>query len=403
MLLKIDDLKTHLSLRKLLSRAPLLLASPAVILIRLLSPIVLVRIGQTNASRVGHFAIDIELSLLKKRNYPKSSIFPIVCDFYFIDGIASNLYLLQLWQQIITFYPKWILKPIHRLNMKLPASSKFDIFHGVNHTNLSLLDTFESNIKISQADQEIALVALKEIGVLREDKIVCLCVRDSAYLQTTFPETDWSEHNHRDSKISTYAIAAELLANKGYKVLRMGKIVNDKLESNSASVIDYANSTIRSDMLDVYLFSKAKFIITTSTGMDFLGALFRVPIGLINIVSIVSIYEGEIIKSYQPKEIIDTESGQHVGLEELIERGYQKSYNRSDFVSMNVGFIDNSSEDLCNFFTELEYLVRNGEAIEYSADVIAVLDKYKIKNNNWAKISQLWLANHSYFLSRGSL
>jgi len=310
---------------------------------------------------------------------------------------------MQLWQQKITFYPKWLLKPIHRLNIKLPASSKFDVFNGVNHTDLTLLDKFEPNLKMSQEDEHAALSTLKEIGISRDDKIVCLCVRDSEYLRLTFPETDWNEHDHRDSKISTYARAAELLANKGYKVLRMGSIVGDKLESKSASVIDYANSTVRSDMLDVYLFSHAKFVITTSTGMDFLGALFRVPIGMVNVVSAWSIFEGEILKSYQPKEIIDTGSGQHVGLEDLIERGYQKAYNQSDFVSMNARFIDNSSEELCNFFTELEELVRIGATTQYSPDILAIIEKYEIKNTNWARISPLWLDSHPYFLTRGVL
>ena len=390
-------------IRKVIRRVPLLFAIPAVVLMRLLSPFVLVRIGQTNAGRIGHFAMDIELSLLKRKMTSKSSRLPIVLDFYFIDGTPSNFYLLKLWQQKITFYPKWLLKPIHRLNIKLPASSKYNVFNEVTHTDLTLLDHFEPNLKMSQEDENTALSALKELGISQNDKIVCLSVRDSEYLRVTFPETDWSEHNHRDSKISTYAKAAELLANKGYKVLRMGSIVGDKLESNSTSVIDYANSTVRSDMLDVYLFSHAKFIITTSTGMDFLGALFRVPIGMINVVSSFSIFKGGILKSYQPKEIIDTKSGHHVGLEELIERGYKEAYNQSDFVSMNVSFIDNSPDDLCNFFSELECLVRNSAATEYSATVLTILENYKIVNRNWARISPLWLANHSYFLTRGGL
>ena len=390
-------------IRKVIRRVPLLFAIPAVVLMRLLSPFVLVRIGQTNAGRIGHFAMDIELSLLKRKMTSKSSRLPIVLDFYFIDGTPSNFYLLKLWQQKITFYPKWLLKPIHRLNIKLPASSKYDVFNEVTHTDLTLLDNFEPNLKMSQEDENTALSALKEIGISQNDKIVCLCVRDSEYLRLTFPETNWNEHNHRDSKISAYVGAAELLANKGYKVLRMGSIVGDKLESNSPSVIDYANSAVRSDMLDVYLFSHAKFIITTSTGMDFLGALFRIPIGVVNIVSSFSIFKGELLRSYQPKEIIDTASGQLVGLEELIERGYQKAYNQSDVLSMTVEFIDNSPDDLCNFFSELEYLVQNDVATQYSANVLNILEKHKIINNNWARISPLWLINHSYFLTRGGL
>jgi putative glycosyltransferase (TIGR04372 family) len=366
---------------------------------RLLSPLVLVRIGQTNAGRIGHFAMDLELSLLKKRSYAKSSFFPIIFDFYFIDGTPSNSYLLQLWQKEITFYPRWLLKPIHRLNIKLPGSSKYDVFNGVTHTDLTLLDKFEPTLKMSQEDKDSANTALKEFGISQQDKIVCLCVRDSEYLRVTFPETDWNEHNHRDTDINTYVEAAELLAKMGYKVFRMGNIVRDKLESDSSSVIDYANSSIRSELLDIYLFSRADFVITTSTGMDFLGALFRIPIGIVNSVSLKSIYQGQLLKCYQPKEIMDTNSGQRLGLEELIERGYQRAYNQSDFASMNIGFIDNSSDDLCNFFSDMESLVRNMVTEQYSPKAIAILEKYKITNKNWAKLSPAWLTSHSYFLT----
>jgi len=385
--------------RNIIRRAPLLLAIPPVILMRLLSPLVLVRIGQTNAGRIGHFAMDLELSLLKKRSYAKSSFFPIIFDFYFIDGTPSNSYLLQLWQKEITFYPRWLLKPIHRLNIKLPGSSKYDVFNEVTHTDLTLLDKFEPTLKMSQEDEDSANTALKEFGISQQDKIVCLCVRDSEYLRVTFPETDWNEHNHRDSDINTYVEAAELLAKMGYKVFRMGNIVRDKLESESSSVIDYANSNIRSELLDIYLFSHADFVITTSTGMDFLGALFRIPIGIVNSVSLKSIYQGELLKYYQPKEMMDTNSGQRLGLEELIERGYQRAYNQSDFASMNIGFIDNSSDDLCNFFSDMESLVRNMVTEQYSPKAIAILEKYKISNKNWAKLSPSWLTSHSYFLT----
>ena len=329
--------------RRILRRAPLLLAIPPVILMRLLSPLVLIRIGQTNAGRIGHFAMDIELSLLKKRAHSRSSLFPIVFDLYFIDEVPSNSYLLQLWQQRVTFYPKWILKPIHRLNIKLPRSSKHDIFHGVTHTDLTLLDNFEPNLKMSQEDKDTALLVLKGLGITQADKIVCLCVRDSEYLRVTFPEIDWSEHDHRDSDINTYAKAAELLAKMGYKVFRMGSVVRDRLDSDSTSVIDYAKSNFRSDLLDVYLLSHADFVISTSTGMDFLGALFRVPMGYVNLVSPLSIYQGKLLKCYQPKEMVDTRTGQRIGLEELIERGYQRAYNQPDFASMNIGFMEAKS------------------------------------------------------------
>ena len=71
---------------------------------------------------------------------------------------------------------------------------------------------------------------------------------------------------------------------------------------------------------------------------------------------------------------------------------------------MNVEFIDNSPDDLCIFFSELEYLVQNDVVTQYSTNVLNILERHKIiNNNNWARISPLWLTNHPYFLTRGGL
>jgi len=262
-----------------------------------------------------------------------------------------------------------------------------------------MLDKYSPILKMSKEDEDKSLSILKSIGITREDKYVCLCVRDAEYLNHAFPGTDWSEHNHRDSKIDTYVKAAEFLASKGYKVVRMGKSVRKKMESSCSSIIDYAISEQRSDMLDIYLFSHAYFIITTSTGMDFLGALFRVPTGMVNIVSPKSIYQGELIRSFQVKEMIDSSSGRKLGLGELLARGYSKAYHHSDFVSMNIKLIDNTSEDLYNFFSEMERLVSGDKAENFSPEVVNILEEFGVLNKNWAKLSPTWLMNHSYYIS----
>lgn len=380
-------------------RLPLLLAIPAVLVIRLISPLLLIRIGQSNVGRIGHFAMDTELAICQKKVKTQSSKFPKIVDLFFIDGNVSNEYLFRLWGQIITYYPKWLLKPIHRLNQRLPGARKFNVFDNVTHLDLTLLDSTDASIHITESDKALALEILKEIGIVKDDKIVCFCVRDNAYLRTTFPADDWSEHDHRDSEVQDYVMAAKALESQGYKVLRMGKIVNEKLQTNSKSIIDYANSAVRSDMLDVYLFSKAKFIISNSTGMDFLGALFRVPIGLVNVVSPNSLAEGNIVRLYQPKEFRDKVSGEILSLDKLLKRGFALAYNRGDFISMDVEIINNSAEEIHNFALEFQQLVESDSEISYIPEILEILEKNNIRNRNLAKISRIWLSRHPEFIA----
>ena len=384
---------------RIAKRIPLLAAIPAVLVIRVISPLLLIRIGQSNAGRIGHFAMDTELAICQKRVKAQSSRFPKIVDLYFLGGRVSNEYLFRLWKQVITFYPKWLLQPVHRLNQKLPGARKFNVFDNVTHLDLTLLDSAEASIHIPKSDEASALEILKEIGVSKDDKIVCLCVRDDAYLRTTFPADDWSEHDHRDSEVQVYMLAAKALESQGYKVLRMGKIVKDKLQTDSKSIIDYANSAIRSDMLDVYLFSKAKFIISNSTGMDFLGALFRVPIGLVNVVSPKSIAEGRIIRLYQPKEFHDKVTNEILSLEQLLKRGFASAYNKGDFVSMGVDVISNSPEEIRDFTLEFQQSVEANLEISYLWEILELLERNMIRNRNLAKISRNWLSHHSEFIA----
>ncbi len=61
-------------------------------------------------------------------------------------------------------------------------------------------------------------------------------VRDNAYL----PTKNWGYHNYRNSEISSFIPALELLASMGYWVIRMGKIMETPLRLNNNRIIDYS-------------------------------------------------------------------------------------------------------------------------------------------------------------------
>ena len=372
---------------------------PAVIAIRLISPILLIRFGQTNASRIGHFAIETEIAQCQKKIRVRDHKFPLIIDFYYISGNVSNMYLFEQWKKVIRYYPRWLLQPIHRINQKIPNSGKYNVFEKAQDEHIEILDSVEPIIQLDESEQLIAESILKQIGIGKDDKLVCLCVRDDSYLKATFPSENWDEHNHRDSDVQTYLLAAETLVNQGYKVLRMGKITKKKLETGSTSVIDYANSSIRSDMLDVYLFSKAKFIISNATGMDYLGAIFRVPIGLVNTVTSESIKSGHLIRLYQPKTFHDAQNGRLLNLTELVERGFNYSYHASDYLKMNVIIHNNSSQEIMEFALELQKLVEEDKDNIPSDHVIRNLRESGAKNPALSKISHKWLETHPYYFT----
>ena len=91
-------------------------------------------------------------------------------------------------------------------------------------------------------------------------------------------------HNKfRDFKIKNFKEAAEALANRGYYVFRMGAKVNEKLKSNNKKIIDYANSNLRSEFMDIFLGAKCNFCISTGHGFDMLPYVFNKPIGIMSV------------------------------------------------------------------------------------------------------------------------
>ena len=68
----------------------------------------------------------------------------------------------------------------------------------------------------------------------------------------------WSYHSYRNFSVESLKLAAEFFADKGYFVLRMGKVVEEKLHSNNKKIIDYANTNLRSDFADMYLLANCE-------------------------------------------------------------------------------------------------------------------------------------------------
>ena len=102
---------------------------------------------------------------------------------------------------------------------------------------------------------------------------ICIHNRDSQYLEKTMPNDyprnigSWSYHNHRDFSVETLKESAEFFASKGLYVLRIGTHVREKLQSENKKVIDYANTKFRNDLMDVFLLSKCKFLLSGDAGV----------------------------------------------------------------------------------------------------------------------------------------
>jgi len=202
---------------------------------------------------------------------------------------------------------------------------------------------------------------LESINIKASDKYVCLCIRDKAYLKEKFPNKDFSYHDYRDHKIENFYLMADTLVDLGYKVLRMGNMVEKPFNNGNKNIIDYASLKNRSDFNDIFLFSNCEFVISTSLGVDEFALMFRKP--LVNcVVPIIGFktYSHNIINF--SKHHFSKKLNRNLKLSEMTSFYQNKSQNvhlAENFLQNEIIFKDNSPEEWKSVALEMIERINN--------------------------------------------
>ena len=261
---------------------------PLVAISRLLRPICCVRVGFFTADRIGHFVFDVEYYLTEQvlKPYQHKTI-----DLFYFEGEPANTKLASMVRGVVTVNP--LVQFLYGANQLLPASKAQQLLPARHKTDSrdmeGLFHTAPTQLSFSESDDERGYQYLSSVGLEKGEKFVCLVARDSRYLKQVHAERNWSYHDFRDTNIQDYKQAALALAKQGYWVFRMGKAVDESFETDHPHVIDYANTTGRSDFLDLWLMANCFFAISTGLGLDSVADVFRRPIVFVNYVPLMDL------------------------------------------------------------------------------------------------------------------
>jgi len=145
-------------------------------------------------------------------------------------------------------------------------------------------------------------------------------------------------------------MAVKYLLKEGYKVIKLGKGSNQKLNIKDKNYFDYSSSKYRNDFTDFYLFSKAKICITTGTGIDELATIYKVPTVDTNFfpISVTRSYQNQNVTIF--KKIWNKKLKKFLSLSELIEN---KIFYYPEFVKKDLKFVDSSPEEIYEATKEL--------------------------------------------------
>jgi putative glycosyltransferase (TIGR04372 family) len=326
-----------------------ILAIPAVLIIRLIKPWLLVRMCKLYSSRIGHFATNTELYLCERDagiNVPNQRYI----DIFYMRGLICNQQLATMWNRGLRVWPGWIWVFIHRLNRVIPGAKLYEIdsTHGRDIHNL--LDRFPAHLQFTAKEEARGEAGLRLMGLPPGSEFVCLNVRDSAYLAGPA----WSYHSYRDSDIQNYVLAAEALTERGYFVIRMGAKVHEPIKSAHPKVIDYATNGMRSDFMDIYLGAKCVFCISTGTGWDCIPEILgRRPIVYVNIGPVGGLPSYRKWTISIVKHHFSLMKNRKLSMPEIFTHGLGFLDHTSDYETKGVALIENTPEEIRDVAIEM--------------------------------------------------
>jgi putative glycosyltransferase (TIGR04372 family) len=356
-----------------------------------------VQIQELWASRIGHLAMESEIFHWRRATGVTGAAKVV----YFAQGPVSNAALLAKWRDFLPCGPAWLLGPAFRASGRFawidlrPSDWPRD-----SHSDLRLLDGRDPCWDFDEHERARGEALLHDLGIPSGMPYLCLAVRDGAYLRAVDTVRDWAYHDYRDSKIADYESMVARFVERGYAVVRMGRIVESAMHSDSPEVIDYANSSLRSDFADLWLFANCAFCITTSTGMDALASTKRRPLGFVNIPSTAALTLGNVSRLVMFKDIVDIHTGEVLGLLDERRRQAMAFNHISELTAMGLEFRDNTPAELAAFAVEMVDLLQGRwqptpEQIEVEQEFLSRIPGPLDYTQANFHISPSWLRSHS--------
>ena len=308
-----------------------------------LRPLVTVRFGTLLAGRIGHLAANTECYLCEKDarlNMPRR-VFDV-----WTPAKPANGYLLKMYERVIFTWHS-------RIPDILREAAKFlDWWHEHEFNNNSmgrdifnLFEQIPPHLSFTRQEEKRGENGLRDLGIPKDAKWVCLIVRDAAYLPSL------AYHSFRDSDIDTYARAALALAERGYYVIRMGAKVAQPFKVKHTKIIDYATNGLRSEFMDVYLGAKCAFCLSNATGFDAIPMVFRRPICFVNIAPF------EYLQTYLKDSLAiwkhHYRDGKRMSVKEIVSYGAGQFLASNDFKEAGISLEDNSPDEITEVALEM--------------------------------------------------
>jgi putative glycosyltransferase (TIGR04372 family) len=288
--------------------------------------------------------------------------------------VIQNPVMMEYWKKYITIIDD--KKTIELLN-PLRQYLEIDIGMAVNlnhqaiyieHAKGTVQKEWEKQgreplMQLSQEDITYGWGELLELGIHEGAWFICLHVRDAGYKTGSYT-SDYELDSYRNADIDTYDLLIDEVIDRGGYVIRVGD-PNMKPVKPKEGLYDYALSDIRSNRMDIFLFSQCRFFVGVSSGPVLTPTLFGVPVVMTNFAPLAGRpHAGNCL--YLPKLYWLKDEDRYVTFLDALSSDISRVYTIDGYEKKNINVIDNTGEELKEVVTEM--LQTLDESIDYSTD-----------------------------------
>jgi putative glycosyltransferase (TIGR04372 family) len=378
-----------------------------------------IRIGRINNKVIGHFAMELDASVLL--NKQKTSIKPILNIFFFAHDSSVNKYFEQLVRERFNLLPLSFLEFAYAYFVSQERFHKhiiptYDFNSGLVIPNSKKLESSfwvklagEPPLLSNGCKEKLATEKLLVDLKAGFEEFACFHIRDSGFKTKELFERGFSSQHiilnsarteYRNSDISNFDLAAQYLISRGISPIRVGKDMKLLNNSQKNFLVDYSYSGLRNDRNDLLLAANCKFMVCTLSGFSEVSKLFRVPIFYIDLgefsyfaskvnssVTASPIILPKVIKfrrngkilSFEEIKYLDIYQYSVVKFEEYISDPncpIQVEENSPEVIlnsiQLGLNYLDNKSKDLTEMFNYGQRLYANLYDIAYNSSVPSI-------------------------------
>ena len=297
------------------------------------------------SSRIGHLAGEMNLHQSNNITYDKNIYIYLtpICNDKFFEICTNGLDIRS--DKKIKFFIVVIRKfdLLDKFFHKLTECADRDV--------LQLRSQTRNKILLSSQDCKLARSILEKNGYhkLLQKKVILLNVRDTEYLEKKFSNKDFGYHDYRNSDIKSYNKAVNYLLSKNFSVIRMGRETSSKQTIEDDLFWDYSHTSIRSDLLDIYLAEICYACISTGSGFDALTTINNKPILYVNFLPHSHCMSFAPTNYTSFKKLKDISSNKIIdNFDELYSRNVFSALSQQQFTDNGFEVVDLTEEEILN-------------------------------------------------------